>query len=411
MRYKNEDLNTIARHFECIEDPRDERGKLHRLIDIFVLTIYGSLWGHTDFTNMSAELKFHEAFFTELLGLPNGIPSHDTFSAVFSIISPQAFLECFISWLTGIFTLKGKHVAIDGKAVRAACEKIHGGKVPMLVNAYVVDMGLCIGQIRIDDKTNEIKGIPEMIEWLDLEGAVVSIDAIGCQKEIAEQLIEKGSDFILQVKENQPTLHEDILFEMQTRINEKAASGERNKKLKEKGFNNEVHKNEAIDVFETFECDHSRIERRTYYILNDNACIHPEEWPHIKSMGLVIRERLSIKRDGAGEIIDGEPSVEDALYVMSKTMKAEEFASYARGHWKIENSLHWVLDDFFREDRCTSRAGDATENLALMRKIVFNLTKMDENVKGKSMRWKQGYYRSHPGAVLELIFQEVPNKY
>jgi len=313
--------------------------------------------------------------------------------------------------MIGIFNLKGKHVSIDGKAVRAACDKVHGGKVPILINTYVVDMGLCIGQIRIDDKTNEIKGIPEMLEWLDLGGAVVSIDAIGCQKEIAELLIQKGADFVLQLKENQPTLLDDVSLEMQTRINEKAAYDEREKKLKGKGFKIEAPKNEPIDVFETFECDHSRIERRTYYVLNDNSCINPEEWALIKSMGLVIRERLAIQRDSEGEIIEGNPSVEHAFYVMSKTMNAEEFASYARGHWKIENSLHWVLDDFFREDRCTARAGGSTENLALMRKIVFNLTKLDENVKGKSMKWKQGYYRSHPAAVLDLIFREIPSKY
>jgi predicted transposase YbfD/YdcC len=281
----------------------------------------------------------------------------------------------------------------------------------MLVNTYVVDIGLCIGQVRIDDKTNEIKGIPEMMEWLDLEGAVVSIDAIGCQKEIAELLKEKGADFVLQVKGNQPALQSDISLEMQARINEKAARDDLWKKLKAKGFKDEAPDSGPLDVFVTYEGGHSRIERRTYYSLNDNGCIDPEEWPHIKSIGLVIRERLSIARDAGGEIVEGTPSVEHALYVMSKTMDAQEFASYARGHWKIENSLHWVLDDFFREDRCTARAGHATENLALMRKIVFNLTKLDENVAGKSMKWRQGYYRSHPGAVMGLIFREIPSKY
>lgn len=411
MRYNNESLSALAWQLETIDDPRDNRGKLHRLIDIFILTIYGSLWGHTDFTNMAADLKYHEAFFTNLLGLPHGIPSHDTFSAVFSVISPEEFLECFIGWIVGIMNTKGKQVVLDGKAVRAACDKIHNGRVPYLVNAYVLEAGLCIGQIRIDDKTNEIKGIPEMIGWLDLEGAVVTIDAIGCQKEIVELLIEKGADFVLSVKDNQEILHDDILLELETKILEKQAEDERIKRSREKGLQIETPINDQFDVYEEYERGHSRIERRTYYILNSNACVNGAIWPYVKSVGMVIRERLVIKRDSSGEILEGTPTVEREVYIMSKEMDAQEFASYVRGHWRIENSLHWVLDDFFCEDRCTARIGHATENLAMMRKIVYDLMKLDENVKNKSMKGKQVYYRNNPEAIRELIFGEILSKY
>jgi predicted transposase YbfD/YdcC len=411
MIYRHENLNTLARHFETIEDPRDGQGKLHRLIDIFVMTIYGSLWGHVDFTNMAAELKKHEAYFTQLLGLKHGVPSHDTFSAVFSIISPEEFMECFINWMVGILSLRGKQVAIDGKAVRAACEKVHGKKAPMLVNAFVVGAGLSIGQIRIDEKTYEIKGIPEMIGWLDLDGAVVSTDAGGCYKEIAQLLIEKGADFVLQVKDNQPNMRESIVMDMQDRINEKQRRDVKNRQLKKRGFKVETPVDDPLDLHEQFESDHSRIERRTYYALNDNACINLDEWPDVKSVGLVFRERLVIKRDENGEIIEGEPSQECSVYIMSRPMDAQEFACYARGHWGIENSLHWVLDDFFREDRCTARIKHATENLGLMRKIVFNLTKLDENVKGMSMKRKEVHYRHDFDAIEKLIFQEIPRKY
>jgi len=409
MIYKDENLNVLARHFETIEDPRGEQGKLHRLIDIFVLTIYGALWGFSDLTNMALALKYKEEYFKELLGLKHGVPSHDTFSAVFSIIHPQEFLECFLNWMAEILTLKGKHVAIDGKAVRAACEKVHGKQAPVLVNAFVVEMGLCVGQIRVDEKTNEIKGIPELIEWLDLEGAVVSIDAIGCQKEIAELLLQKGADFVFQVKDNQRTLRDNIFFEIGTQIEEKNICDANAKRLAEKGIKADVQPNAKFDVFQTSERNHSRIERRTCYVLNDNACVDSDEWPHIASVGMVFRERLIVKKGADGEIIDGEPSYEHAIFAMSKTMDAQEFDCYTRGHWGIENSLHWVLDDFFREDRCTARVEHATQNLALMRKIIFNLTKLDINVKGMSMKAKQIYYQNNPDAIAELIFCNIQN--
>ena len=411
MLYRNENLNALARHLGMIEDARDERGKLHRLVDILILAVYGMLWGHTDFTNMAKELKYHEPYFVDLLGLWNGIPSHDTFSAVFSLINPQEFLECFISWMAGITSAKGKHVAIDGKAVRAACDKVHGGQVPYLVNTYVAEVGLCIGQIRIDEKTNEIKGIPEMLQWLDLEGAVISIDAIGCQKEIVRQLVEKGAGFVLQVKDNQSTLRDDILLEMHARIQEREIRDELDKKRREKGGKVGDRADDPLSVYQQCEHDHGRIERRTCYALNDSACVNSKEWPEVKSVGLVLRERLVIKRDADGNILEGEPSEEWSVYVMSRAMDAEEFACYARGHWGIENSLHWVLDDFFREDRCTARAGHATENLGLLRKAVFNLMKLDENTQKMSMKGKQVYYRNSPDAIWKLIFEDIPRKY
>jgi predicted transposase YbfD/YdcC len=374
------------------------------------MTIYGSLWGHTDFTNMAMELKYHEKFFTEILGLENGVPSHDTLSAVFGVIDTAAFTEGFITWITGIVRAKGGHVAIDGKAVKAACDKVHKGRMPYLVNAFITDLGLCIGQLKVDEKTNEIKGIPELLDWLDLEGAVVTVDAIGCQREIAEKLKEKGADFVLPAKENQPTLHADILFEIKTREAENELAREHAKKLAEKGLRAPLS-DKAFDVYEQLEKGHGRIERRRYSVLNDSSCVDKELWPHVKSIGLVIRERMVIKRDADGEIVDEKPSVECVTYIMSREMKAEEFACYVRGHWGVENSLHWVLDDCFREDRCTARKNHAMENLGLLRKILLNLMKLDANTAKMSMRAKQVYYRNDPDAVFKLLFEEIPNKY
>jgi predicted transposase YbfD/YdcC len=411
MRYKNESLNSLARIFEAIEDPRCDKGKLHRLTDILILSVYGVLWGHTDFVNMAKDLRYSERFFTELLDLRNGVPSHDTFSAVFSVIDPNEFLECFITWIVGIARANGKHVAIDGKALRAACDKVHGGRVPYLVNAIIVDAGLCIGQIRIDEKTNEIKGIPELLDWLDLDGAVVTMDAIGCQRAITEKLAQKRADFVLPVKENQPDLHSDILLEMTTRIAEKDFAAERIKQAAAKGKTLTVGEDPLFDEYVCMDKGHGRIERRKYYVLNSNACVNAQLWPHVKSIGLVVRERQIIHRNKDDEIINEDPSVEQETYIMSKEMTAEEFGCYARGHWGIENSLHWVLDDFFREDRCTARKSHAAENLGLLRKFVFNMMNVDGNAKGMSKKAKQVYYRNDPNAVAKLILEDIPNQY
>jgi predicted transposase YbfD/YdcC len=377
-------------------------------LDIFILTVFGLLWGHTDFTNMVIELKYHEAYFATLLGLTNGIPSHDTFSAAFSIINPAEFLECFIQWIVDLARPKGKHVAIDGKAVRAACEKIYRKKVPMLVNAFMVEMGICIGQLKVEAKTNEIKGIPDLLAWLDLEGAVVTTDAIGCQKDIIDTLISKGADFVLPVKDNQSNMHNDIKLEMETVIAKQEYEAAMAKKYEEKGIKIETPLSDNLGVYQELEKGHSRIERRTYYVWNDTSCISKREWPSVAAIGMAVRERLVIHKDEDGNIIDEQSTVETETYIISKMMNAEGFACYSRRHWAIENSLHWVLDDALREDRCSARKGHATENLGLMRKIVYNLLKLDEAVKGMSVRAKQVYFRNNPDAVCRLIFDVVP---
>jgi len=408
MKYKLEPLNTLAAILSAIEDPRDERGKRHRLIDIFILTIYGLLWGHTDFTNMVIDLKYKESYFTELLGLENGIPSHDTFSAAFSVINPAEFLECFIQWIVGMSHSNKKHIAIDGKAVRAACEKVYRKKVPMLINAFMVENGICIGQLRVEAKTNEIKGVPDLLSWLDIEGAVITTDAIGCQKEIVKLIKSKGADFVMPVKDNQSNLHNDIKLQMETMIAQQQHEAAVAKKYAQKGIKIETPISDKLGIHQEINQGHSRIERRTHYVLNDSTCVFKADWPDVTGVAMAVRERLVIHRDSNGEVIDEKPTVDVCTYILSKEMEAEEFGCFARGHWGIENSLHWVLDDALREDRCTARKGHATENLGLMRKIIYNLLKLDEAVKGMSVRAKQVYYRNNPEAISRLIFEVVP---
>jgi predicted transposase YbfD/YdcC len=407
MKYRYDSLTSLAEKLSSIDDPRADKGKRHRLIDVLILAIFGTLWGHTDFTNMARDLKYNECYFTELLGLKNGIPSHDTFSAVFGAINPAMFLESFELWIAETTTACGKHIAIDGKAVRAATAKIHNGNIPYIVNAFIVEMGLCIAQVKVDEKTNEIKGIPDILDWLDLSGSVVTIDAIGCQKEIVGKLVEKECDFVLPAKGNQPNLHSDIHLEMETKI----AESELLKELRKKSTRPDAYKEDPLysDYMQTNK-DHGRIERRSYHVYNSDECIDKEAWPDVKSVGMVKRERMVIRRNAAGDIIDEAPSMETETYIMSRPMPAEEFACYVRGHWRIENSLHWILDDFFREDRCTARVGKATENLAMLRKIVLNIMKADRNAKGLSMKAKQIYYRNEPDALAKFLLEAIPNQ-
>jgi predicted transposase YbfD/YdcC len=408
MQYKFESLGTLAAIFSSIEDPRDNRGKRHKLLDIFILTVFGLLWGHTDFTNMVIELKYHEEYFSDLLGLENGIPSHDTFSATFSIIDPAEFLECFIQWIVDLTCPQGKHVAIDGKAVRAACEKVYRKKVPILINALLVDSGICIGQLRVDVKANEIKGIPDLLSWLDIRGAVVTTDAIGCQKEIIKILLRKGADFVLPVKDNQVNLHKDIKLEMETTIAKQRLEAAVAQEYAKKGIKIATPLTDTLKTYQELDQGHARIERRTYYVWNDTSCICKDEWPDVAAIGMAVRERLVIHRGEGGEILPEKPTTEVETYIISRHMEAEEFACFSRRHWAIENSLHWVLDDALREDRCTARKKHATENIGLMRKIVYNLLKLDPDVQGMSVRAKQIYYRNHPGAVCKLLFEVVP---
>ena len=401
-------MESLVRIFSTIEDPRMARGKRHRLIDVFILTIFGLLWGYTDFVNMADELSYHEEYFTEMLGLKHGIPSHDVFSAVFRVIDPQKFLICFIEWIGSIAQIKGKHIAIDGKAIRAACDKIHNRNIPYIVNAFLVDQNLVIGQIKVDEKTNEIKGIPELMEYLNLEGVTVTIDAIGTQKEICEKIVkEKKGDYVLPAKENQPQMHEIIEDYFRANLEDYK------KQLKQKeDYEKEKLKikSDLLDQMSNYtesESDHGRIEKRTYYTSTDIRWIDQQKWPTVKCIGYTIRERQVIHRNEKDGYIEEAPSVEVNTWIMSRTMSAMEFKKYCRGHWAIENSLHYVLDTQLYEDRSTARKDHAMENLSLMRKMVLNLKNLDPVAKKKTTKASFNYFRNHPEAVWELIFNKI----
>lgn len=222
---------------------------------ILVMTIYGTLCGYTDFVNMVDFLTLHENYFINLLDLDNVVPSHDTFSRVFSLINPKEFMDVFIEWIKGIVGQKGLHIAIDGKAIKSARDKVNNGNVPYILSGFLCDIGLSIGQMKVDDKSNEITAIPDLLDLIDVKGKIITIDAIGTQEEIANKIVyEKKAAYILKVKDNQKDLKDDIKTYFDLELKRDSSD---------------------IDILETdYEKEHGRIEKRTYYISYNTQCIH-----------------------------------------------------------------------------------------------------------------------------------------
>lgn len=378
-RYK---MKSLYNHFEVLEDPRDIRGKRHELINILIMTIYGILCGYTDFTNLADFLKVYEDYFTTLLKLENGTPSHDTLSNVFAIIDSKKFLEIFIAWIKEIVKDNGIHLSIDGKAVKSARDKINSGNTPYIVSAFLSDIGISVGQVKVDDKSNEITAIPELIKLLDIEGKIITIDAIGTQEEICNLITskEKKGDYILKVKDNQKDLKDDIktYFDLG---------------LKRDDSN--------IAIWETdYEKDHGRMEKRKYYMSYEYDCISDKiKWKSVKAIG-----RIDVIR-----IENDKKKVTKHYYILSKNFPFETFISTTREHWNIECGLHWRLDVILDEDHSRNREGNSINNLSLIRKIVFNLARLDKSMGEKlTLKQKMTRYTSNFNNIENLIFNVIP---
>lgn len=375
-------MKTLFNHFEVLEDPRDIRGKKHELVNILIMTIYGILCGYTDFTNLADFLKVHEEYFTKLLNLEHGTPSHDTLSKVFSIIDSKKFLELFIEWINQIITGNGLHVSIDGKAVKSARDKINGGNTPYIVSAFLSDIGISIGQVKVDDKSNEITAIPELIDLLDIEGKIITIDAIGTQENICNLITSKSKkgNYILKVKDNQKDLKDDIKTYF-------------NLGLKRDDTN--------IAIWETdYEKDHGRIEKRTYYLSYEIDCISDKDkWKSVKAIG-----RVDVKR-----IENNSEKITKHLFILSDTFNIQTFINTTREHWNIECGLHWRLDVILDEDHSRNRQGNSINNLSLIRKIVFNLARLDKSMGDKlTLKQKMTRYTSDFNNIENLIFNVIP---
>ena len=258
-------MNLFER-FEVLEDPRDVRGKKYKLIDILIMTIYGLLCGLTDYTNIADFMKLKEDYFTKLLKLENGTPSHDCLSDIFARIDPKKFMKLFIEWTKEMVENRtGKKISIDGKAIRSATDKINNGNIPYIVSAFIGELGLSIGEVKVEDKSNEITAIPDLLDLLEIEGAIITIDAIGTQEDIVNKIVEKGAHYVLPVKDNQRELRKQI-------------------KSKFDSYNN-LYGNLNIIHDKTIEKDHGRIEEREYFLTYDVSSIKDKEkWKTVKAI-------------------------------------------------------------------------------------------------------------------------------
>lgn len=372
----------LVDYFKNIPDPRVVRTREHKLIDILVIGVCCLICGGEGFSDMESFGKSKREWFDRFLELPNGIPSHDTFNRVFSAIDPQAFAECFILWTDSFRShFNGEIIAMDGKALRHACNK----DTPMtyIVSAWASENGLTLGQVKVEDKSNEITAIPELLRILDLAGCIVTIDAMGCQKKIAKEIIESDADYVLALKGNQGIAHEEIRSFFDDIVPADPSMPQ-------------PPSLDGADYLETVDVDHGRIETRRYWISNDLDWFEDKEkWEGLQSVGMV---------ESVREIGD-ERSYERRFFLASIDCDATLFAKACREHWGVENSLHWTLDVTFREDNSRARAGNAAENLAALRRLALNMLKNENSKKSLSIRRKRlmaGWDNSYLGKILGI---------
>jgi len=360
------------RHFGCLKDPRVIGRQLHPLMDILMLGLCGIISGAEGWVEIEQFGKTRIDWLKKFLQLPHGIPSHDTIGRVFSLINPSKFQECFIRWARQLAEQNSEIIAIDGKALRASNDK---GESPVtIVSAFCARNQQVMGQTKTDKKSNEITAIPKLIESIDVSKSIVSIDAAGCQKNIAKKLIDSGADYLIALKGNQGSLHEEVSTFLSS--------------IKD----NNVY-GENIDESDSVGKGHGRIEKRSCLISGDVHLLPTtHEWENLNTVIMIEAQRVSGKTT----------SIERRYYISSAKLTAEKFNELVRAHWSIENQLHWILDVAFKEDQCRVRAGYAAENYATLRHIGLNLLKNDKTQKG-GIKAKRMCAAWNPDYLLSLL--------
>lgn len=337
-----------------MSDPRIDRTKRHKLIDILTIAICAVICGADSWVAIELYGCTKYSFLKTFLELPNGIPSHDTFARVFAQINPQQFQECFLNWMKSVHKITdGEVVAIDGKTLRGSYDKNIDQSPIQMVSAWATTNKLVLGQVKVDSQSNEITAIPELLKVLDLSGCIVTIDAIGCQKEIVKLIAQQSADYVITLKKNQNNLYESVEKLFETGIST--------------GFEGIQH-----STYKTEETGHGRHEIRNYVMLNGiGSQLDPDSvWSKFSSIGMVESVRL----------LNGKTTVETRYFISSLVSNAEEFANSIRSHWGIENSLHWILDVALKEDDCRIRKDNAPENFAVLRQIAINLLGKEKRV-------------------------------
>lgn len=358
--------------FDAVPEPRVERTRLHPLVNILVIALLTMICVGEGWEDMEEFGLAKAAWLGTFLDLRNGIPSADTFRRVLSAVDPKAFNGCFIAWVQALSVgTSGKLVAIDGKTVRHSFDRATGRKALHVVSAWIAENRLTLGQVVTEEKSNEITAIPKLLELLDVRGATVTVDAMGCQRAIAEKVIDQGADYIMGLKGNQEAAHEEVeAFFTDARAT---------------GFTDTPHTfHEAVDGSE-----HGRLEvRRAWASPKLDWFADLPKWKGLRSIIMIESERTV----GASDT-----SVERRYYWSSHAVDAKTFAAMIRGHWGIENQLHWCLDVGFREDDSRVRTDHGPENLALLRKIAMNLAKSERThkkgiqAKRKRAAWSDAY--------------------
>ena len=365
----------ITEYFAELTDPRVERTKRHLLLDILVIALCAVICGAEGWVDLEAYGKAKEAWLRQFLVLPHGIPSHDTFARVLARLDPEELQACFLRWIRAVSELSaGEVVAIDGKTLRRSFDQASGKGAITMVSAWATANRLVLGQQKVDEKSNEITAIPALLELLAVEGCIVTIDAMGCQRVIAQRLSDKGADYVLALKGNQGTLHEEV-----------------------DGFFRWAHRRQFAEVphstYETLEQQHGRLEERRYWLVSDIAWLLPTaKWPGLRSIGMVEATRT------VGE----KTTVEQRYYLTSLAGDAQQFGQAVRGHWGIENGLHWVLDVAFHEDESRVRREYAAENFAVLRHLALSLLRQEQSCRNgiKVKRLKAGWDDTYLTKVL-----------
>lgn len=343
----------IEDHFVDLTDPR-RREVTYPLINVVTITLCAVICGADDFVSIAAWGRIKRGWLAKLLDLSSGIPSHDRFNAILAAIKPAEFEKCLLSWITALHEItEGQLVAIDGKTLRRSFDTASSKTAIHMVSAWATANHISLGQVVVDEKSNEITAIPKLLEIIELSGALVTIDAMGCQTEIAEKVLAAGADYCLAVKGNQPTLHQGIVKFFDEHLEDDFAQV-------------------SVRRHETKEKGHGREETRHYFI-----CPVPKDlpdrarWPGLKAIGIVIS---STQRDGkdCGDV---------RYYILSQYLAGKRFAAAVRGHWAIENRLHWQLDVTFQEDQCRLRQGHADANFSILRRAALALLKNESTAK------------------------------
>lgn len=371
---------TLVEHFAALDDPRIERTKLHPLLSIIAIAICAVICGAESWDEIEQFGEAKEEWLATFLDLPHGIPSHDTFNRVFAALDPRQFQQCFQSWMAAVRTiLPAEVIALDGKTVRGS-HGVHGTGAIHMVSAWATANRLVLAQVKVETKSNEITALPELLSHLAVAGCLVTIDAMGCQRAIAQQILDQGGDYVLSLKSNQGTLHDGVQASFAT--------------AQADGFAGIQHEQAT-----TIETGHGRIETRCARVIDDPAVLvwlqEQHAWPGLCAIGMVHAERRMGERSTS----------EDRYYLLSHPLSGAAFGEAVRSHWGIENRVHWVLDLSFHEDQSRIRAGFAAQNFVVLRHIALNLLQHADtkrrSIKGR--RKKAGWDHAYLLQVLRSI--------